>query len=30
MDMREIGWGDMDLIVLVQDRAQEMVLVNTS
>jgi hypothetical protein len=29
MDLRDIGWGSMDLIDLAQDRNQWMVLVNT-
>jgi hypothetical protein len=29
MDLREIGWGDMDWIDLTQDRDQWMALVNT-
>jgi hypothetical protein len=29
MDLREIGWFDMDWIDLVQDRDQWMALVNT-
>jgi hypothetical protein len=29
MDLREIGWGGMDWIVLAQDRDQCRVLVNT-
>jgi hypothetical protein len=29
MDLREIGWDDMDWIDLVQDRNQWMALVNT-
>jgi hypothetical protein len=29
MDLREIGWDDMDWIYLAQDRDQWMVLVNT-
>jgi hypothetical protein len=28
MDLREIGWGSMDWIVLAQDRDQRRVLVN--
>jgi hypothetical protein len=30
MDLREIGWGDMDWIDLVQDRDQWRALVNTA
>jgi hypothetical protein len=29
MDLREIGWDDMDWIDLAQDRSQWRVLVNT-
>jgi hypothetical protein len=29
MDLREIGWGDMDWIHLVQDRDQWRALMNT-
>jgi hypothetical protein len=29
MDLREIGWGDMELIDLAQDRDQWIALVNT-
>jgi hypothetical protein len=29
MDLREIGWGDMDWVDLAQDREQWKVLVNT-
>jgi hypothetical protein len=29
MDLREIGWGSMDLIDLAQDRDQWRALVNT-
>jgi hypothetical protein len=29
MDLREIGWGDMDLMELVQDKDQWRALVNT-
>jgi hypothetical protein len=29
MDFREVGWGDMDLIDLAQDRDQWRALVNT-
>jgi hypothetical protein len=29
MDIRETGWGDMDWIVLAQERDQLRVLVNT-
>jgi hypothetical protein len=29
MDLREIGWGDMNLIDLAQDRDQWRALVNT-
>jgi hypothetical protein len=29
MDLREIGWGDMDLIDLAQDRDQWRAVVNT-
>jgi hypothetical protein len=29
VDLREIGWGDMDWIYLTQDRDQWRVLVNT-
>jgi hypothetical protein len=29
MDVREIGWGDMDLIDLAQDRDTWMAFVNT-
>jgi hypothetical protein len=28
MDLREIGWGDVDWIHLVQERGQWLVLVN--
>jgi hypothetical protein len=30
MELREIGWGDMDWIDLIQDRDQWRVLVNTA
>jgi hypothetical protein len=30
MDLREIGWGGMDWIILSQDRGQLRVLVNTA
>jgi hypothetical protein len=30
MDLKEIGWGDMDWIHLAQDRDQWMALVNTA
>jgi hypothetical protein len=29
MDLREIGWGDMDWIDMAQDRDQRRALVNT-
>jgi hypothetical protein len=29
MDLRDIGWGGMDLIVLAEDRDQWKALVNT-
>jgi hypothetical protein len=29
MDLREIGWGGMDWIILVEDRDQWRTLVNT-